>query len=122
MPDKNNEGDEDDEDDSVEKFGTSNLLAEWREKLKEYSAEYTSWMKKAKSLQLKALNMKHSLSKDMLKVSQPIAAEARQLQHDLFRIPCSSRESDDFTAFLEALLWLTDLMEVRTLHHVMSVS
>lgn len=115
MPDKTSENMEaqDDDDDQIEKFGTSELLAEWRQTLVEHTTEYTNWIKKAKSLQLKALNMKHSLSKDQLKNTQNIATIARQLNEELSHIPCSSREADDFMAFFEALIWVTDLVQVR---------
>ena len=111
---------QDDNCDAVEKFGTGNLLIEWRGLLKDYSASYSTWLKKSKLFQQKIINIKQSLHKDLLKTIQPLANQAKHLSDDLIRIPCSAREADDFQAFFEAFTWVIDLLEVRTFIQIIS--
>ena len=105
---------QEDDSDAIEKFGTTDLLAGWRELLKKKSSDYSIWLKKSKLFQQKVFNIKQSLQKDVYKVTQSLAIQAKQLNDDLRGIPCSTREADDFIAFYEALIWVTDLLEVRT--------
>ena len=105
---------QEDDSDAIEKFGTTDLLAGWRELLKKKSSDYSIWLKKSKLFQQKVFNIKQSLQKDVYKVTQSLAIQAKQLNDDLGGIPCSTREADDFIAFYEALIWVTDLLEVRT--------
>ena len=107
---------QEDDSDAIEKFGTTDLLAGWRELLKKKSSDYSIWLKKTKLFQQKVINMKQSLQKDVFKVTQSLGLQAKQLNDELVRIPCSTREADDFIAFYEALMWVTDLSEVCTVN------
>lgn len=106
--------DQDEENDAIESFGTTSLLDEWRTKLLSYSAMYTDWSKKSKSLFTKVINMKISMQKEMIKVGHSIGNEVRQLNSELQNIPCSVQQASEFSTIFHAVIWITDLLEVCT--------
>lgn len=106
--------DQEDDVDTLETFGTSYLMTEWREILKGHTDSYKNWNKKAKALLTKVHNMKISIQKDMMKIGQSIYHTSKTLQDELNAIPCSLREAEDFYAFSEAIIWISNFLEVSS--------
>ena len=112
--------DQEDDADTIETFGTSYLMSEWREILRGHSDTYKGWNKRARALSTKVHNLKISIQKDMMKIGQSIFHSSRTLQNELNSIPCSLSEAEDFFAFSEAIIWISNFLEVRTYSKVHS--
>ena len=106
--------DQEDDIDTIETFGTSYLMTEWRDILKGYTDSYKNWSKKARALLTKVHNIKISIQKDMMKIGQSIYHTSKTLQNELNTIPCSVREAEDFDAFSEAIIWISNFLEVSS--------
>lgn len=106
--------DQEDDVDTIETFGTSYLMTEWRDILKGHTDSYKNWNKKGRALLTKVHNIKTSIQKDMMKIGQSIYHTSITLQNELNTIPCSVKEAEDFYAFSEAIIWISNFLEVST--------
>ena len=104
--------DQEDDVDTIETFGTSYLMSQWREILRNHTDSYKNWNKRARALSTKVNNLKISIQKDMMKIGQSILQTSRTLQSELNSIPCSLKEAEDFNAFAEAIVWISSFLEV----------